>query len=510
MLTNHNQGQELLSLHHISKTFGGTRALADVSLKIKGGNILALLGENGAGKSTLIKILAGVYPKDSGQIVYVHTQINNAQSLQGEDKNAIAFIHQDLGLIDWMTVAENIGFSTGFLPKYGIFIDWKAMQLEAAEVLKVLGVNIDPTERVMNLSRAEQSLVAISRAIAKNSKVIILDEPTASLSITDVERLFSVLRLLRKKGVALVLVSHRLDEIFSICDEVFVLRDGRAVGQYQVSDVDEKQLVKLIVGKEATHRKKRYNKPQSEVILDCQSIVLKGISDPVNLLVHRGEVLALCGLRGAGQEEIGRALFGMAPILSGDILFQGKAYAPSTPYQAISQGIGMLARDRIHESICLNMTVAENIFLNPGSHAHCFWYSLRQERIRVDKQIEKYDIRPKNSNDLEMNVLSGGNQQKTVLARWLLKDIKVLILEDPTQGVDIGARVEIYKHIEAFIADTQVAVVLVSTDFEEIATIADRTLIFSQGRLVQELVGEEVSLNNILYYASGSASEQLN
>lgn len=501
------QARALLHLSHISKSFGGTEALSDVSLNIKAGNILALLGENGAGKSTLIKILAGVYPKDSGEIVYHDEVIDNALSLEGKNKEAISFIHQDLGLIDWMTIAENIGFSVTFPKKHGFLIDWQAMQLKTQEVLNLLGVDLDANERIMNLTRAEQSLVAISRAIAKNSKVIVLDEPTASLSARDVERLFSVLRSLKDQGVALVLVSHRLDEIFAVCDDVFILRDGKAVGQYVVSDLDEKQLVKLIVGKDTIHQRntsQQFELCHHQIALECRELSLQNTTHPINLSIKRGEILALSGLRGAGQEGIGRALFGVEPVLSGDIFIYDEVYVPNTPYHAIKNGIGMLARDRIHESISMNMTVPENLFLNPSNHDYHFWYSLKQEAILSIKQAHKYDIRPKKCTSLEINALSGGNQQKVVMARWLAMNIRVLILEDPTQGVDIGARVEIYKHIEDFIAATQVAVILISTDFEEVTSIANRTLIFSKGDIVKELVGEEITVKNILYHASAA------
>src|SRR5271165_5025459 len=348
---------DLLVVQSVSKHFGGTEALCEVSMNLKAGEILALLGENGAGKSTLIKILAGVYTLDKGSVTLRGADLTN--SLR---RLPIAFIHQDLGLIDWMTVAENICMTLGFPRRHGL-IDWSAARRRAASALDVLGAGIDPDVRIQNLSRTEKSLVAIARALAAEAEILVLDEPTASLPADEVARLFHALRQLRSRGVGMIYVSHRLDEVFEIADRMVVLRDGRVVGDRDVAETTAEEAILLIVGREPSQVFRRPALREGRPRLLLQSIEMGGVG-PVHSAIHAGEVVGLVGLRGAGQETVGRALFGLVPLTGGSIVLDGQAAALGSPRQAMAKGINLVCADRVGESVMPNLTVRENLFLN--------------------------------------------------------------------------------------------------------------------------------------------------
>ncbi|MDP5255427.1 MULTISPECIES: sugar ABC transporter ATP-binding protein [unclassified Vibrio] len=495
----------LLSIEDLTTRFFNFVALDRASFHLHKGRCVALLGENGAGKSTLIKTLAGIHKKTSGTLTFKGREINNAPDLNRSGHTPIAFIHQDLGLIEWMTVAENIGLTLGYPKRFGI-IDWKKAEQKAQSVLDLVGLEVKPNERIFNLSAAEKSLLAIARALDANAEVLVLDEPTATLVASDVEKMFQVLHHLKAQGVGLIYVSHRLDEIHEICDDVVVLRDGQLVGSGEVKDYTLDDLVTLIVGSKKQMDVRTPLNPEQPIQLDVRSLQI-GNLPPFSMTLRRGELVALVGLRNAGQEAIGQALFGRIHHHSGDVYVTGKKANLSTPASSIRSGIAMVAADRVKESLCPAMSATENLNLNPTNLSRHELSKLdhHQERETMYQAIEHYDIRPKDP-DMPISSMSGGNQQKVILARWFNLNKPILILDNPTAGVDIGARAEIYRIMQQAILNG-LSVIVISSDFEEVVNIANRALVFNRGQMVKELTHQDVSVANLLKYASGSKTE---
>ncbi|ASY66014.1 Ribose ABC transport system, ATP-binding protein RbsA (plasmid) [Sinorhizobium sojae CCBAU 05684] len=492
---------KLLEFRSITKTFGGTRALSEVSLDLGAGEILALLGENGAGKSTLIKTLAGIYRPDGGEIRFRGEPYVN-QPPKPNRRQPVAFIHQDLGLIEWMTVAENVGLAQGFSMNSRL-INWRQTEERAREALRLVGCDFDPSTRVHDLTRTEKSLVAIARALAVEADVLVLDEPTASLPADEVERLFEAIRPLKQRGVAMIYVSHRLDEIFRIADRVAVLRDGRLVGQKPVRDTTPDELIEMIVGRKADQLFAKADCTPGEAVVSIRHLACGG-AGPVSFDVFEGELLGLVGLRGAGQELVGRALFGCEPF-SGTVTIGGQQPDLSSPVAAMRAGVGLIARDRTEESVAMSLSLRENTFLNPQASGRKLLSFLSPSReAEMTYAIgERVGLKP-NDQSLPIEALSGGNQQKVVVGRWLATGRRLLIAEDPTAGVDVGAKAEIYRLI-ARALEAGLAVIVVSTDFEEIAHICHRALVFSRGRILRELRGADLTTSAVI--AAASASE---
>ena len=489
--------QASLFFDGVDKHFGGTYALRDVSLAVGRGEIVALLGENGAGKSTLIKVLGGIHKADAGRVLIDGEPYHHRSGHFGE-RQAVSFIHQDLGMIEWMTVAENISLALGFSRRNGL-IDWQAAEDLAKKALAKVGCDFDPTTRVQDLSRTEKSLVAIARALAVDSDFLVLDEPTASLPADEVERLFDALRPLKEQGVGIIYVSHRLDEIFQIADRVAVLRDGQLVGMRDIAHTTPEELVQMIVGRK-TREITRASAPPGDTVLTLSNVRVGSVG-PVDLALRKNEILGLVGLRGAGHEEISRALFGVLPH-SGEIRLAGAAPDLSSPQAALRAGIGLVARDRTEEAVAMSLSIRENTFLNPeavGRRILSFMSPARENAAAVALGRE-VALSP-NDPTLAIEALSGGNQQKVVLARWLATRRKLLICEDPTAGVDVGAKAEVYALLNKALADG-VGIIVVSTDFEEVATICHRTIVFSQGEIAGELCGARLTTDNLIQTAS--------
>ncbi len=496
----HSHGETtetLLDVRNISKKFGGTQALDHVGMSLNAGEIVALLGENGAGKSTLIKILANVYTLETGSI-----EFRGRDATSTLRRLPISFIHQDLGLIDWMTVAENICLTLGY-PRRGSLIDWRAARERAARALDVLDADIDPDVRIQSLSRTEKSLVAIARALAAKSEILVLDEPTASLPADEVARLFVALRRLRDRGVGIIYVSHRLDEVFEIADRVVVLRDGRVAGERWVDQTTPEEVILLIVGREPSQVFRRPARRMGQPRMVLQSVMV-GEMGPVDCELHAGEVVGFVGLRGAGQESIGRALFGTVPTTGGRILLDGQPIAPATPRQAMANGINLVCADRVGELIAPNLTIRENLFLNPlaaGLRLLSLLGPGRENRAAVELG-QRVGLRP-NDPLLPIELLSGGNQQKVVVGRWLHLAAKIYVFEDPTAGVDVGAKAEIYRLFDDVLSNGA-AIIIISTDFEEVAKVCHRALVFDRGRVVAELGDSDLAVENLLAAASAS------
>lgn len=489
----------LLAVRAVRKHFAATVALKGVDFELRPGEVHALVGENGAGKSTLIKILAGVYAKDSGAISFLGDDVDPASQ-----RLPIAFIHQDLGLAGTLTVAENIAVVSGYPTKLGL-IDWRRVRANAEEVLQVMGTDLPPTQRVERLTVAERSIVALGRAMWLQRRVVVLDEATAALPEHDVARLFDVLRNIRARGVGIIYVTHRLDEVFRIADRVTVLRDGRRICTRPIETLSQDELIQHMTGRriEASHAVA--HEIAAETVLEVGDLA-SGHAGPVSFELRPGEILGLVGLRGAGHEIIGRAIYGAAPARSGRVTVDGRALPLGNIAAALDRGLGFISSKRAEESIAGLLTVRENVFLNPYLFGNALrvLYTRRGESKTCESALDRFSVKPKAPEAL-IDTLSGGNQQKVILARWLsLPQRKVLILEEPTTGVDVGARSDIYAMLSEA-TRRGLGVLLISSDFEEIAAVASRALVLAGGHVVADLGLGQITLDHLSAAASGSA-----
>jgi ribose transport system ATP-binding protein len=483
----------LLSVQGLDKSFFATHAANDVSFDVGQGEIVSLLGENGAGKSTVIKMLAGVYKPDRGRMLLAGADLESPGN-----RKRISFVHQNLGLVDWMTVAENIAQSLGYPRRAGV-ISGKGMVQQAERVLESVGGGIDPEMRIFDLPRTERSLLAIARGLVSNPKLLVLDEPTASLPAADVERLFAVLRQLRDTGVGMIYVSHRLDEVYQISSRAVVMRNGRVVADHPVADLSPDELVELIVGRHTETT--TFDAPAAAVRLSLSNVLVPGVG-PISIDVREGEVVALCGLRGSGQEPLGRAIAGAVPLIGGSMSLDGKPFAPKSTFAAVSQGIGFATSNRETESVAAGLSARENLFLNPRVWGRRAWQfrTARTERKQAVEFLRRFDVRPADP-ELALDTFSGGNQQKVILARWFGVGRSLVVLEEPTMGVDVGAKADIYGLLrDAVRAGT--AAVVVSTDMEEVAKIAHRAIVIGRGEVVAELSGADLTIARLIAAAS--------
>ena len=494
-----NSTTPLVSVRNASKRFGATQALDDVSLDVHPGSVLALLGQNGAGKSTLIKVLAGVYQLDSG-----HARVGGDLVGSPEAAGRISFIHQDLGLVAGLSIAENIALGTGY-PRGRALISWRRTRRRAQDALALVGADLDPATRVSDLGRTERSLVAIARALVVDADVLVLDEPTASLPVDETHRLFTVLRGLRDRGLGLVYVSHRLDEVFEIADQMTIMRDGRVVADGPVAGTSPEQVVEVIVGRKPVPPPPPAPRSEVRSVLTIIGVVSERVG-PVDLSVRAGEVLGLVGLSGAGHVELGRAIVGALPVYAGTMTLDGAAYNPTGVPTAVGRGIGFVTSNRADEGLAPDLTVRENFLPNPGLLGRRAWRvrGHRAEQASAAALVRTYGVRPADP-ELPVVSLSGGNQQKVILGRWLSTAAQVLVLEEPTAGVDVGAKHEIYSLLDEALA-RGVAVLLISTDVEEVAAVSHRGLVFKDGRIVREIPRESMSVASLVSYASGAAA----
>jgi ribose transport system ATP-binding protein len=463
----------------------------------------ALLGENGAGKSTFIKVLAGIYPPDGGQIDLAGISLDLGT---GRD-NGVAFIHQDLALVDSMTVMENIGHVSGFPRRRGL-ISWRDLRQKAMRTLQTLEADIDPDALVSRLSQAQKSVVAIARAFATpNVRLLILDEPTASLPEEDVARVFRTLDRLKQQNVGMIFVTHRLDEVFRIADRVTVMRDGRRVFNSHIKDVDRESLVRAIVGRAPDEMLLRKTElTPGETVLEFDSVGI-GMTGPCSFSVRAGEVVALVGLEGAGQVDVSRALVGDREINRGQIRLEKAVYTNPTARRSTELGIGFISAKRVEESVAVDRPVRENLFINPSIPNRKLrgWINPASERRDAKELMTRFGVKAPHPEVLTA-ALSGGNQQKVVLARWLAANRKLLVLEEPTAGVDVGAKSEIYQLLLGS-RQQGCAVLMVSSDFEEVCRVASRALVFYRGQIVTELSGSDLTVARLIRGALGETTK---
>lgn len=485
--------EPVLDVRNLEKSFAATRAARSVSFQVFRGEIVALLGENGAGKSTVIKMLAGVYRADSGTVRLAGRELHAVGTRRG-----ISFVHQSLGLVEWMTVAENIAQVVGYPRRRGL-IDMRAMREQAVRTLALVGGGIDPEARVFTLPRTERSLLAIARGLVTDPEVLVLDEPTASLPASDVDRLFSVLRSLRDRGVGMLYVSHRLDEVYEISDRAVVMRNGAIVADRPVADLPHGELVDLIVGGATTQTV--FNEPRAHLGLSVKDLRIGDIG-PVSFDVRKGEVVALCGLRGAGQEQVGRALGGAVDHDTGWFSVDGAPAQNRSAPEAVRSGIGFSTSNREEEAVATGLSVRENLFLNPAVWGRRPWQfrTGAAERKRALRYVNEFGVRPRDP-ELPLDTLSGGNQQKVILARWFSVGRKVMVLEEPTMGVDVGAKADIYGLLREQ-TNNGTAVVVISTDMEEVEKVAHRALVFGRGRVVAEIPRNKLTIAALIAAAS--------
>jgi ribose transport system ATP-binding protein len=490
----------LLEVRGLSKRFPGTRALDGVDIGFRAGEVHALLGENGAGKSTLIKVLAGVYRADAGEVLW-----RGRPAQPDAERLPIAFIHQDLGLVDGMTVAENIALIAGYPRRTGL-IHWRRAHDVANEILARMGGGVAASARVGSLPASSKSIVAIARALTVKADLLVLDEPTAALPETDVARLLDALRRLRAEGIGIIYVTHRLDEVFRIADRVTVLRDGRRIWSGAVAETTPSALVQAIIGRRLDDLFEELPSPATGAVLVVRDLVARRVG-PVSLRVGAGEILGLVGLRGAGHDVVGRTLFGDIRLESGQILLGGEPLHPAGPGAAIARRVGFVSSKRREESIAPSLAVRENLFMNPTLLGGGPLQPIHpaRERAQAQRVLQRLSVRPPDT-ERPIITLSGGNQQKVVVSRWMEAGSRLLVLEEPTFGVDVGSKAEIYGLLRNALA-SGLAVLLVSSDFEEVAGLCHRALVFDRGRVTAELRRAELSVARLTEAATGADTE---
>jgi len=490
----------LIRLHHISKTFPGVKALSDVSFDIKPGEVHAICGENGAGKSTLMHILAGNHQPDAGGSIEVNGLTTVITDYDHAQRLGIAIVNQERSLIDTLSIAENIFINRLPVNRWG-FIDYRQAYELTQPILKRLELtHLNPQRLVGELSPAEKMMIEIGKALSQNPKVIILDEPTASLTEKETRTLFEIIGKLKEKQVAVIYISHRLEEIFKIADVVTVLKDGKYQGTTPLNQTNAAQLIKMMVGREISALDKPGIYPGS-VLLEVRHLSGLRFHD-CNFSIRQGEILALAGLIGAGRSEIARVIFGIDPRKGGEIKFNGESVRFKHPAEAMAMGLAYVPEDRKSQALFLDMSVQANIL--SGIVAGKKWMPAVQQKKIINAYQHQLNIQSP-STDQQIRLLSGGNQQKCILARWLLLKPKLLIVDEPTQGIDIGTKFEIYQLL-LNLAAQGTGIILISSELPEVLTLADRILVLHQGQIAGYLKSNEANEELILSLASGNTA----
>ena len=487
-------------LRGISKRFGATQAIDDVSLTLVPGEIHGLVGENGAGKSTLVKILAGIHQPDNGTIALDGEPVEIAGPAQARALG-IAVVHQEPRLFPDLTVAENVFIGHAPSGRLGT-IDWSATRRSAARLFDQLDVQFDVGAPVRGLSMADQQLIEIAKSLSVDARVLILDEPTASLSAHEVERLFAIVRRLRDRGVAVLFVSHRLDEVFALCDRATVFRDGRHVVTTSTGELTTADLVRHMVGR-AVSLFPKVETPIGELLLEVEGLTRAGEFRDISFSVRRGEIVGLAGLVGAGRTEVARVLFGIDRRDGGEIRLGGHAVSFATPSEAMDAGIAYLPEDRHQEGLVLDFSIAQNVTLPilPRLFPRLLVRASTERRV-ADEYTRQFDVRMTGVDQI-VGALSGGNQQKVVLAKWLASKPRVLILDEPTRGIDIGAKVEVHRIISE-LAASGLGIVLISSDLPEVLAMSDRILVLHEGRLTAEIPRARATEERVMFAATGN------
>lgn len=489
----------IVELEHVSKSFPGVLALDDVDFNLKSGEVLALLGENGAGKSTLVKILSGVYTKDSGTLK-IYSQVVDNMNTKKAQELGISIIHQELNLCAHLTVAQNI-FLGREITGYGM-LSARKMNAEAKKILTSLNIDIDPEMIVGDMPVSKQQMVEIAKALSTNSKILIMDEPTSALTAKEIEDLFSIIKKLKKEGCGIVYISHRLEELEHIVDRVTILRDGQYINSMNFMDTTLPEIISNMVGRDIKEKFPRITCKRGNKILEVRKLNAGRMVRDINFDLYEGEIVGIAGLMGAGRTETTRAIFGVDPKESGEISVDGKTVKIEEPKDAIKQGIVLVPEDRKKDGLCTKLSIRDNIAL-PNLDIICKKAGIinsKIEREMANKTVSELKIKLPN---VEVNAgsLSGGNQQKVVVGKWLRRKSRVVIFDEPTRGIDIAAKVEIYNLMND-LKQQGIGVLFVSSELPEIMGISDRILVMCDGKITGELKTEEATQDIILQYAT--------
>jgi inositol transport system ATP-binding protein len=489
----------LLEMDGISKSFAGVQALKDAQLRVRKGTVHALMGENGAGKSTLMKILVGIYKPDAGKILFKGKDLQ-LRDINDGLKSGISMIHQELTSIPNMTVAENIFLGREPVKKNG-WIDFKKMTQDCEELFAKLNISLQPGSKIKDLSVANRQLVEIAKAISYNADLIIMDEPTSAITEREVDHLFQIIQSLTANGVAIIYITHKMSEVFAISDDITVFRDGQFVETRAAKELTNTRLIQLMVGREITQTSYRQETNIQEVVLSVRNLTSPGKFKNVSFDLRRGEVLGFAGLMGAGRTELMEALFGIRPAASGEILINGSPVKINKPSHAIRHGIGMLTEDRKETGCFLPLSVQDNmITVGMDKFTRFGMLNSRQSAKECEEKRKSLSVKTPNLGQI-INNLSGGNQQKVLLARWLLNEPDILILDEPTRGIDIGSKFEIYMLINELTSKGK-AVIVVSSELPEVMGISDRIITMSAGEVAGELEGQKATQEKIMEYAT--------
>ncbi|SFL48470.1 sugar ABC transporter ATP-binding protein [Salibacterium qingdaonense] len=498
----------ILEMEHISKTFPGVKALDNVELKVKRGEVHALIGENGAGKSTLIKVLAGIHDADAGgKYLFEGEEADIHQPLDATLKG-ISIIYQDLSLFPNLSVAENIYIGRDSNKKPWKKINWKSMKDLAEKAMNELDMDIDLNKKVELLSIAQQQMIEIARALAFDSKLIVMDEPTSSLSSGEVEKLYKVIDTLKERGISVIFISHKLKELFRVSDRLTVLRDGQYVGTYGVNEINEQELIKLMVGREVVYERNTEKADIGEKMFEVNNFSKEGNFKDINFSLHKGEILAITGLVGSGRTELAQSIFGVNKADQGTIRLNGEDLTISSAEDAVKNGIAYIPEARQVQGLVLGQSVVNNMTLPVID-------TLRNKFKLIDHNIEKnltnqyiksLDVRP-SMPDMPADKLSGGNQQKVVIGKWLSAQPKLLIIDEPTNGIDIGAKTEIHKLLRRMVNEG-IGVIMISSELPEVLSVSDRILVMSRGRIEGEMNTIDADQEKIMNIALDTEGEK--
>ena len=491
--------EEILQLHKISKTFPGVKALDEIEFSLKPGEVHCICGENGAGKSTLIKIISGAYqPDEGGEVLFE----GDPQKLDPYTAMSLGIqtIYQEHTVFRHLNITENI-FAGLTITKNGI-VQKKVMEEKTKEALEFLNSDLDPSTIVGNLSSGDQKIVEIAKALVFERKVIVLDEPTASFSLSEIESLLGILRTIKARGIGIIYISHHLDEVFKIADRITILRDGLLVRTCNVDEINEAQLIKEMVGRDASSFYTREYYELGDVILEAKNLSGNGVND-VSFKLHRGEILGFAGMVGSGRSELMTLLFGGAKKDSGEILIEGKVVDNKSPREAIKKKLCYITEERQHTGLFLQQTIARNTVIANMVNVKSFFLDPKEDVVIGNEYIKKLGTKANDSKVLVVN-LSGGNQQKVVLAKWFNTDGEIYIFDEPTRGIDVGAKQEIYQIMIQLIKEGK-AIIMVSSDMPEVVSMSDNVLVMKDGSIVGALSREEISEENILGYSIGGS-----
>lgn len=494
--------EPVLEVHGAMKRFGGAVALNGASLRLRSGEIHALLGENGAGKSTLLKALAGVHRLDEGEVT-LHGAVFEQGSTRRSREQGVAVIYQEPNLFPDLTLAENV--FVGRQPRRGGHVDWATMKARSAELFDLLGVHLDPDRRAVGLSIADQQIVEIAKALSIDAQVIVMDEPTAALSAIEADQLMDVARRLRDRGAAVVFVSHRLDEVFALCDRYTVMRDGATVGEAMVAGSTPGHVVQMMVGRELTEFFPKAEAVIGGTVLEVEHLTSRGVFEDISFTVHAGEIVGLAGLVGSGRSEVVRAVFGIDRYDDGRVLLHGQPVSQGNPRDALSRGVVLVPEDRRQQGLFMPASIDRNIAVTVLDKIRRLGLIRRRDERKVADEWSKRLQLKHQGLGKPVDRLSGGNQQKVVLAKWLATKPKLLVIDEPTRGIDVGTKAEVHRLLGE-LAAKGLAILMISSELPEVLGMADRVFVMREGRLMGELSRAEATQESIMLAATGQAS----